>query len=180
MGLTVGGPPPGAEYTHTPDVLGNAKLADPVRVKLRYPTEAVKRTAGRKFAFTLKLDEDGRPVRKGDDNYVFDVDSAGAEAVHRDLLEAAVVDVENYTDAAERPIKTGYQLWENGPEDVILDVIEEIKSGHAMSEEKKSVSEKRSDSSKAPPPSSSGVADSAEISASISPVVASQAGAARA
>ena len=160
MGLQVNGPPPGEEYTYTPDVLGNAELAEPTRVRLRYPTEATKRRAGRKFAFAMQLDADGLPVQREDGSYVFDADSANVEEVNLDLLEACVVAVENYTDAAGRPIATGRELWEHGHVEVVTDVVAEIQSGHALSAQKKSASERPSGSLKATTDPSGGTAES--------------------
>ncbi len=172
MGLTVNGPPPGVVYSYEPDVLGNRRLPQPTRVKLRTPTEAVKRIAGRKINLSMQVGDDGAPVRKDDGGLAFEVDGQEIEAVNLDLLEACVVEVENYTDGGGQQITTGRQLWENGDLEVVTDVIAEIQSGHALSAQKKSGLENSFASSKATSAPSSGTAKNVESSASISPEVA--------
>lgn len=142
MPRCIPGPIPGEMRKYAPDVEidGWRNLDDslPVTVWIRQPTEGEKRhlvdvMSARNVTYTV-----GGEVEK--------VDLLQDEKWRDQAIEAHVSKVENYTDAAGRPIVTGKDLAEHGEALIVFQVAAEIIKDTRLSEDERKNSARSSDS----------------------------------
>ena len=151
----VQGPPSGAEYDYTPEVKG-----DPIVVRLKIPTEADKRRFGRVLRGAMKFDDSGEAVKDSDGNIAIEIDQNVADRWQQAMLLGCVVSVTGYADNRGEPIRSGADLFEHGESEIVNLVVAEIQTGYTMLAEKKSASDKLSDSPSPTLPPSDGIASS--------------------
>jgi hypothetical protein len=108
----------------TPDVPG-----EPVRILIRYPTEAERRALHRAHLADIELDEDE------DGNQT--VSEETVERWTRATISECVSEVADYADFFDVPITDGAGLAARGEEIILAAVMDEITNGSALSESQK-------------------------------------------
>lgn len=155
MARRVQGPPPGQEDWYTPIAYGNDRETEPVKVRLRFPTESDKRQATIKAAridATLvpseNIDAANLPLSMG-----------WLVAMQEVLIQRCVLEVQNYEDASGQPIKNGQDLAQHGEDSFIREIGDVLMRGIALTEAEKKTSDDLSDSHGSGSPSAGKTAD---------------------
>lgn len=146
MARTIRGYAAGAARWFVPKSFGNRADPMPVRIHIVQPTLGAKREADGTMNEAIELAgmENGKPVLR--------VDAKAATAGPRALVELCVDRVENYAAAGGAAIEDGKALWIHGEQEIIDEVVAEIRLETSLSEEEKKAS--------APPSVSPGIQSS--------------------
>ena len=163
MGRKVTGPKPGGSRYFVPASFENRKDPEPIRVEIKDPTEAEKRT------LTLLQTElgfaNGEIARDANGAPQINVTLEAMANFQKQAVLAHVVSVENY-EVREIEIVDGATLAEHGETEILAEVALEITTGMSLGEHEKKQSSALSTSKTQKKKASNGIAKNARSKAS--------------